>query len=57
MQTFLKIIIHGNERSTNELSDYCKKAQIVQEKIFTPKEGEIINATSELQMYQVNHKI
>ena len=57
MQTFLKIIIHGNERSTNELSEYCKKTQIVQEKIFTPKEGQIINATSELQMYQVNHKI
>ncbi len=35
-----------------ELADYCKRSQI--ERIFTPKQGEIIDATSESHMYQVN---
>ena len=53
MNNITQIIIHGNERSTHELADYCKRKQIVQERIFTPREGDIIDATSELQMYQV----
>jgi hypothetical protein len=44
-------------RLTNELAEYCRRTQIVQERIFTPREGELINATSELQMYQVYNKI
>ncbi len=51
----IKIIVHGNEKATNELAEYCKRSQIVQERIFTPREGEIIDATSESQMYQVNN--
>ncbi len=47
------IIIHGTQKSTYELAEYCKKAQIVQDKIFTPSIGEIVDATSETQMYQI----
>ena len=36
------------------MEEYCKKQQIVQDRIFTPKIGEIVNATLETQIYSVN---
>lgn len=50
------IIVHGNEQSTREMQDYCKKQQIVQDRIFTPRIGEIVNATLETQIYNVKLK-
>jgi len=48
------IIIHGNEKATTEMAEYFKKSQI--ERIFTPKYGEVIDATNETQIYQVKLK-
>ena len=50
------VIIHGNEKSTKEMNDYCQKHQIVQDRIFMPKIGEIVNATLETQIYNVKLK-
>lgn len=48
---YFKIIVHGDEASTIELSNHCMKSQI--EKIFTPRVGEVVDATNETQIYQV----
>lgn len=50
------IIVHGTEKATVELARYCKQAQIVQDTISTPRVGEIVDATSETQIYQVKLK-
>lgn len=50
------IIIHGDEKSTKEMSEFCKNQQIVQNRIFTPKIGEIADATLETQIYHVKLK-
>lgn len=50
------VIIHGNEKSTREMKEYCQKHQIVQDRIFTPKIGEIVNATLETQIYNIKLK-
>lgn len=50
------IIVHGNEKSTNEMQEYCQKQQIVQDRIFTPRLGEVVNATLETQIYNVRLK-
>lgn len=50
------IIIHGDEKSTKEMSEFCKNQQIVQDRIFTPKIGEIADATLETQIYHVKLK-
>ncbi|CAF1052808.1 unnamed protein product [Brachionus calyciflorus] len=51
------VLIHGSEKSTKEMRDFCQKQQIVQEgRIFTPKIGEIVNATFETQIYNVKLK-
>ena len=38
------------------MEEYCQKQQIVQDRIFTPKVGEIVNATLETQIYNVKLK-
>ncbi len=50
------IIIHGDEKSTNEMAEFCKNQQIVQDRIFTPRIGEIADATLETQIYHVKLK-
>lgn len=50
------VIIHGSEKSTKEMKEYCQKQQIVQDRIFTPKIGEIVNATLETQIYNIKLK-
>jgi hypothetical protein len=35
------------------MEEFCKRQQIVQDRIFTPKIGEIVNATLETQIYSV----
>lgn len=50
------IIVHGDEKSTKEMSEFCKNQQIVQDRIFTPRIGEIADATTETQIYHVKLK-
>lgn len=51
-----KIIIHGDEKSTREMEDFCKKQQTVQDRIFTPRIGDCVDATVETQIYHVKLK-
>jgi hypothetical protein len=55
MDHSFKIIVHGKEKPTKEMEEFCKRQQIVQDRIFTPKIGEIVNATLETQIYSVNN--
>ncbi len=50
------IIIHGDEKSTKEMEDYCKKQSVVQDRIFTPRIGDCVDATVETQIYHVKLK-
>ncbi len=50
------IVIHGNEKSTTEMLEYCQNQKIVQNRIFTPKLNELVNATLETQIYNVKLK-
>jgi cleavage and polyadenylation specificity factor subunit 2 len=50
------IVIHGNEKSTKEMMEYCQNQKIVQSRIFTPKTNEFVNATLETQIYNVKLK-
>lgn len=52
------ILVHGSEKATNEMRDYCAKQQIVSvtDRIFTPRIGETVNATLETQIYNVRLK-
>jgi cleavage and polyadenylation specificity factor subunit 2 len=50
------IIVHGNEKSTLEMQQYCQKQQLVQDRIFTPRLGDVVNATLETQIYNVRLK-
>ncbi|KHJ48938.1 cleavage and polyadenylation specificity factor subunit 2 family protein [Trichuris suis] len=48
------IIVHGNPESTELLADYCRKSLgLPKEKVFTPKLGEVVDATIESHIYQV----
>lgn len=38
------------------MEDYCKRQQIVQDRIFTPKIGDCVDATVETQIYHVKLK-
>lgn len=38
------------------MEDYCKKQQIVQDRIFTPRIGDCVDATLETQIYHVKLK-
>lgn len=50
------IIVHGNEKSTLEMQEFCQKQQLVQDRIFMPRVGEMVNATLETQIYNVRLK-
>jgi cleavage and polyadenylation specificity factor subunit 2 len=50
------IIVHGSEKSTIEMQEYCQKQQIVQNRIFMPRINEVVNATLETQIYNVKLK-
>ncbi|XP_014663785.1 PREDICTED: cleavage and polyadenylation specificity factor subunit 2-like [Priapulus caudatus] len=51
------VLVHGTEEATLALADYCRITPgIVQEKVFTPRMHEIIDATTESHIYQVKLK-
>ena len=50
------IIIHGNQKATQEMQEYCVNQKIVQSRIFTPKVNEMVNATLETQIYNAKLK-
>ncbi|VDK54435.1 unnamed protein product [Anisakis simplex] len=47
------IIVHGSSSATRHLAQYASENGIVQGKIFTPRLGEIVDATIESHIYQV----
>uniref|UniRef100_A0AAF5PLK9 Cleavage and polyadenylation specificity factor subunit 2 n=1 Tax=Wuchereria bancrofti TaxID=6293 RepID=A0AAF5PLK9_WUCBA len=47
------IIVHGSSAATRHLAQYAQQNGIVQGKIFTPRLGEIVDATIESHIYQV----
>ncbi|KAI6173353.1 Cleavage and polyadenylation specificity factor subunit 2 [Aphelenchoides besseyi] len=46
------ILVHGGEQSTRALANYCREKNF-QEKVFTPRLGEVIDVTVESHIYQV----
>lgn len=50
------IIVHGSEKSTKDMLDFCQNQKIVQNRIFTPRQNEMVNATLETQIYNVKLK-
>ena len=47
------IFIHGTQDCIEQLEKYCTTRQIVQGRIFAPRVGEIVDATTERNLYQV----
>ncbi|CAF4141213.1 unnamed protein product [Rotaria sp. Silwood2] len=47
------IFIHGTQDCIEQLDKYCTARQIVQGRIFSPHIGEIVDATTERNLYQV----
>ena len=47
------ILIHGTQDCIEQLEKYCTTRQIVQGRIFSPHVGEIVDATTERNLYQV----
>uniref|UniRef100_A0A915AJI3 Cleavage and polyadenylation specificity factor subunit 2 n=2 Tax=Parascaris univalens TaxID=6257 RepID=A0A915AJI3_PARUN len=47
------VIVHGSAAATRHLAQYASETGIVQGKIFTPRLGEIVDATIESHIYQV----
>ncbi|CAD5234858.1 unnamed protein product [Bursaphelenchus xylophilus] len=47
------VLIHGSDNSTKALAEACEKQKAVQERIFTPNIGEIIDLTIETHIFQV----
>ncbi|KHN82608.1 putative cleavage and polyadenylation specificity factor subunit 2 [Toxocara canis] len=47
------IIVHGSAAATRHLAQYAAESGCVQGKIFTPRLGEIVDATIESHIYQV----
>ncbi len=50
------ILIHGTQDCIEQLEKYCTTRQIVQGRIFAPHVGEIVDATTERNLYQVFKK-
>ncbi|CAI4229272.1 unnamed protein product [Auanema sp. JU1783] len=48
------IIVHGSNEDTRTLAQYAHDNDIVQGKIFTPRLGEIVDATVESHIFQVS---
>lgn len=49
----LQVLIHGPEEATSSLADYCHTANAVQGRVFCPSVGDVIDATTERHIYQV----
>ena len=47
------ILIHGTQDCIDQLERYCTTKQIVQGRIFSPRVGETVDATTERNLYQV----
>ncbi|XP_035684217.1 cleavage and polyadenylation specificity factor subunit 2-like [Branchiostoma floridae] len=55
--TSVQVIVHGNSESTLLLAEVCRStAGMVQEKVFTPRLNETVDATMESHIYQVKLK-
>ncbi len=50
------ILIHGTQDCIEQLEKYCTTRQIVQGRIFSPHIGEIVDATTERNLYQIKLK-
>ena len=51
-----QIVVRGNATSTVSLADYCMNTKyLVQGKVFTPRMNELVDATRESHIYQVNN--
>ncbi|CAF1601439.1 unnamed protein product, partial [Adineta ricciae] len=50
------ILIHGTQDCIEQLEKYCTAKQIVQGRIFAPRVGEIVDATTERNLYQIKLK-
>lgn len=51
------IIVHGDEKPTKDMKDYCDKQQIVpSDRIFAPRIGETVDATLDTQLYHIKLK-
>ncbi|CAF4958758.1 unnamed protein product, partial [Rotaria magnacalcarata] len=50
------IFIHGTQDCIEQLEKYCTVKQIVQGRIFSPRVGEIVDATTERNLYQIKLK-
>jgi cleavage and polyadenylation specificity factor subunit 2 len=50
------ILIHGTQDCIEQLEKYCTTRQIVQGRIFAPHVGEIVDATTERNLYQVRYR-
>ena len=48
------ILIHGTQDCIEQLEKYCTTKQIVQGRIFSPRVGETVDATTERNLYQVS---
>ncbi|XP_041353692.1 cleavage and polyadenylation specificity factor subunit 2-like [Gigantopelta aegis] len=47
------ILVRGTTEATDALAEYCQTHSVVDRKVFTPKVGEIVDATTESHIYQV----
>lgn len=45
------VVVRGNEESTSVIAKHC--VDNIQSRVFTPKKGEMVDATSETHIYQV----
>ena len=53
-----QIVVRGNATSTVSLADYCMNTKdLVQGKVFTPRMNELVDATRESHIYQVNYAL
>ena len=50
----LQVLIHGTEEATSSLAEFCHSTGVVQGNVFCPSVGDVIDATTERQIYQVS---
>ena len=48
-----QVLIHGTEEATSCLAEFCHSTGVVQSNVFCPSVGDVIDATTERQIYQV----
>ena len=49
-----QVLVHGTAEATDSLADFCRSTSgMVQGKVFTPKVGELVDATTESHIFQV----